>query len=147
SHRYKQGEVPQPHEYRVNFSLQVAETLIEAEKRPEWKRNKGQALEASASDVKTSNLLPANTTNDKRTRRPRGDAEALMARKLRTAKTLVQKSLDIYKATGKHARIDRDAFAELERMMTELRSVVEAQAGEEILSSNYKEELLDKNDP
>jgi hypothetical protein len=128
-HKYQTGEVTKPHEYRVNFSRQVAETVLEAEKRGEWKTNKGLALEASAADVKASDLLPDHTTDEKRTRKPRRDAEALIKRKLRTMVTLGKKSLSIHKATGKNAAIDRDAFAELERTMTELCTTVEAQEG------------------
>ncbi|MBA3804092.1 MAG: hypothetical protein H0X14_00025 [Acidobacteria bacterium] len=145
-HEFKKGETPKPHRYRVNFSQQVAETLLEAEKMPEWKTHKGLALEESARNVKASDLLPRETTDRKRTRKARGDAEALIARKIRTAKTLVKKSLDIYKATGKHATVDAEAFAELDKMMAQLREIVEAQEGAD-LSSTYKEEVLDKLDP
>lgn len=130
SHKYQAGETPQPHEYRVNFSRQVAEILLEAEKRPEWQKDMMLALEESALNVRDSNYLPSETTNECRTRRPRSDAQSLITRKLNTAGTLCRRALEIYDATGKNAQIAPEAVAALEALLTNLKSIVEAQTSD-----------------
>lgn len=131
SQKYQKGETPQPHEYRVNFSRQVAEILLEAEKSPDWQRDIMLALEESALNVRDSDFLPSETTNERRTRRPRSDAQSLITRKLNAAGTLCRRALEIYAATGKHAQITPEAVAKLEGLLTDLKAIVEEQtAGE-----------------
>jgi hypothetical protein len=131
SHKYQVGETPQPHEYRVNFSRQVAEILLEAEKSPDWQRDIMLALEASAENVRDSDFLPSETTNERRTRRPQNDAQSLITRKLNSAGTLCRRALEIYVATGKHAQIPPEAVAKLEALLTDLKAIVEEQTFEE----------------
>lgn len=127
SHKYQVGETPQPHEYRVNFSRQVAEILLEAEKRPDWQRDIMLALEESALNVRDSDFLPSETTNERRTRKPRSDAQSLITRKLNAAGTLCRRALEIYDATGKHAHITPEAVSKLEGLLTDLKAIVEEQ--------------------
>jgi hypothetical protein len=127
SHKYDKGETPQPHEYRVNFSRQVAEILLEAEKSPDWQRDIMLALEESALNVRDSDFLPVETTNERRTRKPRSDAQSLITRKLNTAGTLCRRALEIYDATGKNAQIAPEAVAHLEAFLTDLKRIVEEQ--------------------
>jgi hypothetical protein len=131
SHKYQVGETPQPHEYRVNFSRQVAEILLEAEKSPDWQKDIMRALEESALNVKDSDFLPSETTNERRTRKPRNDAQSLITRKLNSAGTLCRRTLEIYVATGKHAQIPPEAVAKLETLLAELKGIVEEQTSEE----------------
>ena len=128
SHKYQVGETPQPHEYRVNFSRQVAEILLEAEKDPDWQRDISRALEESALNVRDSDFLPSETTNERRTRKPRNDAQSLITRKLNAAGTLCRRALEIYAATGKHAQITPEAVAKLEGLLTDLKAIVEEQS-------------------
>lgn len=130
SHQYRVGETPQPHEYRVNFSRQVAEILLEAEKGDDWQRDIMLALEESALNVKDSDFLPGETTNERRTRKPRNDAQSLITRKLNSAGTLCRRALEIYTATGGHAQITPEAVAKLETLLTDLKAIVEEQAAE-----------------
>jgi hypothetical protein len=51
-HKFQKGGTPQPHEYRVNFSKQVAEILLEAEKSSGWQKDMMLALEESALNVR-----------------------------------------------------------------------------------------------
>jgi hypothetical protein len=127
SHKYVAGETPQPHEYRVNFSRQVAEILLEAEKRPEWQRDICLALEESALNVRDSDFLPSETTDERRTRKPRNDAQTLITRKLNTAGTLCRRALEIYTATGKQAKVDREVVAQLETFLTDLKRIAAQQ--------------------
>jgi hypothetical protein len=131
SHKYQKGETPQPHEYRVNFSRQVAEILLEGEKSPDWQKDIMRALEESALNVKDSDFLPSETTNERRTRKPRNDAQSLITRKLNSAGTLCRRALEIYVATGRHAQITPEAVAKLETLLTELKAVVEEQTFDE----------------
>lgn len=127
SHKFQKGGTPLPHEYRVNFSRQVAEILLEAEKRPDWQKDIMLALEESALNVRDSDYLPSETTNERRTGKPRGDAQSLITRKLNTAGTLCRRALEIYDATGKQAQIEPDAVAKLEALLTNLKRIVEGQ--------------------
>ena len=126
-HKFQKGGTPLPHEYRVNFSRQVAEVLLEAEKRPDWQKDIMLALEESALNVRDSDYLPSETTNERRTRKPRGDAQSLITRKLNTAGTLCRRALEIYDATGKQAQIAPEAVATLEALLTSLKGIVEGQ--------------------
>lgn len=126
-HKFQKGGTPQPHEYRVNFSRQVAEILLEAEKGPDWQRDIMLALEESALNVRDSDYLPSETTNERRTRKPRGDAQSLITRKLNTAGTLCRRALEIYAATGKQVQIEPEAVAKLEALLTDLKGIVEGQ--------------------
>jgi hypothetical protein len=130
SHKYQKGETPQPHEYRVNLSRQVAEILLEAEKRPEWQQDIMLAIEESALNVRDSDFLPSETTNERRTRRPRSDAQSLITRKLNSAGTLCRRALEIYDATGKHAHIAPEAVEKLETLLTNLKLIVKTQTYE-----------------
>jgi hypothetical protein len=130
SHTYRKGEAPQPHEYRVNLSRQVAEILLEAEKRPEWRQDIMLAIEESALNVRDSDFLPSEPTNERRTRRPRSDAQSLITRKLNSAGTLCRRALEIYDATGKHAHIAPEAVEKLETLLTNLKLIVKTQTYE-----------------
>jgi hypothetical protein len=130
SHKYQVGETPQPHEYRVNFSRQVAEILLEAEKGPDWQRDVMLALEESALNVRDSDFLPSETTNERRTRKPRSNAQSLITRKLNAAGTLCRRALEIYDATGKHAQIAPEAVEKLEALLTTLKRIVQEQPSE-----------------
>jgi hypothetical protein len=130
SHKYQVGETPQPHEYRVNFSRQVAEILLEAEKGPDWQKDMMLALEESALNVRDSDFLPSETTDERRTRRPKNDAQSLITRKLNAAGTLCRRALEIYDATGKHAQIAPEAVEKLEALLTTLKRIVLEQPSE-----------------
>lgn len=130
SHKYQVGETPQPHEYRVNFSRQVAEIPLEAEKRPDWQKDMMLALEESAFTVRDSDFLPSETTNERRTRRPRNDAQSLITRKLNAAGTLCRRAHEIYDATGKHAQIAPESVEKLEALLTTLKRIVQEQPSE-----------------
>lgn len=130
SHKYQVGETPQPHEYRVNFSRQVAEILLEAEKGPDWQKDVMLALEESALNVRDSDFLPSETTNERRTRSPKNDAQSLITRKLNAAGTLCRRALEIYDATGKHAQIAPEAVEKLEALLTTLKRIVHEQPSE-----------------
>lgn len=130
SHKYQVGEAPQPHEYRVNFSRQVAEILLEAEKGPDWQRDMMLALEESALNVRDSDFLPSETTNERRTRKPKSDAQSMITRKLNAAGTLCRRALEIYDATGKHAQIAPEAVEKLETLLATLKRIVREQPSE-----------------
>jgi len=137
SHKFQKGGTPLPHEYRVNISRQVAEILLEAEKRPDWQKDVMLALEESALNVRDSDYLPSETTNERRTRRPRSDAQSLITRKLNAAGTLCRRALEIYAATGKHAQITPESVAKLEGLLMDLKAIVEEQAGDEDSGQNW----------
>lgn len=84
------------------------------------------ALEESALNVRDSDFLRSETTNERRTRKPRSDAQSLITRKLNAAGTLCRRALEIYDATGKHAQIAPEAVEKLEALLTTLKRIVRA---------------------
>lgn len=145
-HEYKPGQTPKPHEYRVNFSRQVAAVLLEGEKMSEWSFNQMEALEESAANVRDSEYLPKKPTDNQRTRKPRRDTETLINRKLSTAATLIKRALQLHTSSGKAAEINLETVAALELQLAELRRAAEGQVGA-VSNKEPKERRVDTRQP
>jgi hypothetical protein len=85
-----------PHRYRVHLSRLAVETVLDAQTSAQWRMNPGVAM-ADAARAKRDSLpdMPSRTRRGKK-REP--DAEAMIAKNLKTAATLIKKAADMREA-------------------------------------------------